>query len=352
MGQARKHQTFRHLLVGLAATLLIGMMVLVGCKATPADYPPPTQLLLVVPQQASLLARVELAEILNDEEFAELYQVIAAQDTDLPQTLDAALDKIEYDTSINLRDFTYLVVFAYASELLGSMEALQDNGDFPYCGVLVQGKLDERTFMQNIKRKIGRNLATSDYRGFTIYALTASPRQDHASSIAFFANGQMVIGTPRAVENVIDIMAGLQEPVSGTVCDLYRQLDDAYIKLVSSVPESVTMRIPSKMPVGPINLSLLSFRDIKYTTLTVTKNEAIINADAHLEFTNENSAKESGRLLWTAVIAGKHAVSDPDARELLSKIQTSRSGSSVSITLAMAMSEIERFTLTTLEEIR
>ena len=110
------------------------------------------------------------------------------------------------------------------------------------------------------------------------------------------------------------------------------------------MPEALTKQIPEEVPVGPINVSLRSFRDINYATLTLAKDEAIVNAEIHLQFTNEDSAETSEQLLWTAVKAREYVSSDPEVKELLSKLQTSRSGSSVSLSLALTPSEIERLT--------
>lgn len=349
MSQVVKHQIYRHLLVGLVAILLIGMLSFVGCRATPTNLPP-TQIPLAIPQRVDLLGKVKLAEIIDDEDFAEFYRGMAAQEATLPQTLDAAVDQVEHEIGVNLRDFTNVTVFGDASALLESVESAQGSSGLPYCGALVEGKLDESTFIPSLESKIGQELARSNYQNFTIYALPDSYNQDGAFSMAFLADGQMVIGTSQAVKDVIDVTVRLQEPLSGTVYELYSQLGDALIKLASSVPESLTRQIPAKIPIGPINLSLRSFRDINYATLIITKKEAIINADVHLEFSNKDSAKASGLLLWIAIKAGKYVVPDPNAKELLSKVHTSRSGSSVSLTLALTVSEIERLTSAMFEQ--
>ena len=210
--------------------------------------------------------------------------------------------------------------------------------------------MDESSFILSIEEKTGQTLKTSDYQGYTIYLLAILDSEDESLSVAFFTDGQFVIGTSQAVKDVIDVTAGQQEPISGDVFDLYIQLGDALIKVASRVPEFLTEQIPEEIPLGPINLNMRSFRDINYATLTLTKNEAIINANVHLEFTNKDSAKTSGQLLWTAIKTGKYVVPNPDVKELLSKVRTSRSGSSVSLTLDITISEIERLTLAMFEK--
>ena len=349
MVQIVKHQGYRYLVVGLIVILLVVMVALVGCSTTQPS-PPSRQIPPAAPQRADLLCKIELAKIMADEDFAELYQVIAAQNPDIPQTLDAALGQVENQTGIDPRDLTEAVAFADTSTLIQSVESTQGSSSSPYCGALVEGNLDESSFILSIEEKTGQMLTRGDYQGCTIYTIATLDNEDEVLSIAFPADGQFVIGTSQAVKDVIDVTVGLQEPISGDVFNLYSQLSDALIKVASRVPESLTEQIPDEIPLGPINVSMRSFRDINYATLTLTKNEAIINAEAYLEFTNEDSAKTSEQLLWTGIEAGKYVVPDPDVKELLSKVHTSRSGSSVSLTLALTVSEIERLTSAILAE--
>ena len=78
MSQSVRGKSYRNILFGLVAILLGGMISLLGCNTTSMSPPPSTQIPPAVPQRADLLGKVELAEILDDEDFAELYEVMAA----------------------------------------------------------------------------------------------------------------------------------------------------------------------------------------------------------------------------------------------------------------------------------
>ncbi|MDY7019043.1 MAG: hypothetical protein SU899_03090 [Chloroflexota bacterium] len=343
MKQDIKHGSYRKLLFGLTAILIGGMIAIVGCHATPTNTPS-IQIPLAIPQRADFLAKVGVAEIMGNEALVELYEEIIAQNMTLPQTLDAALDTLEHTTGIDPKAFTTIIAFADVTALFEIMESAQNSGGLPYFGALIEGKLDESTFIRSIESKLGQELTTSSYQNYTVYAFANPHNQNQALSMTFLADGQIVIGATLAVKDVIDVTVGLQEPISGTVYDLYSQLDDALVKLASVVPESLTNQIPEEMPIGPINVNLLSLRDIRYTTFTLNGNANIFNADAHLEFTSSDSAKTSAQLLRLAITAGKYVISDPNIEELLSKVHLSRSGSSISLALALTTSEIERFT--------
>jgi hypothetical protein len=350
MKQCAKRKSSRHVLTAVVATLLAGLIALAGCIATPAGPPASTVTPPAVPQRANFLAKVELAEIINDEDFAELYNEVAAQEATLPETLDDALDWVQRETGVNLKDFDDATVFADALSLLEAVESYPYGAGPAYWGVLVQGELDESTFIDGVESKIGKELARSSYQSLTIYTVSDTLEQDVAFSMAFPADGQMVIGADAAVRDFIDVTVGLEEPMSGTVYDLYCQLGDARVVMASIVPESLTEQIPAEIPIGPTTLSLLCFREIEYATLVLTENEAVVNAELCLVFSNEDSAKDGQSLLWIASKLGKSVVPDPNVGELLSRTQVSRSGVSVSLTLALATSEIEELTLALLQE--
>ena len=215
------------------------------------------------------------------------------------------------------------------------------NQSILYFGALVEGDLDEISFILSIEESTAQTLQRSDYQGHVIYIIGSLDGEDEVLSVACPTEGKFVIGTGQAVKDVIDVTVGLQEPVSGEVFDLYSQLGDVPVKLASAVPEYLTEQIPEQIPLGPINVGLSSFRDIEYATLTLSENEAIIDAVARLEFTSEDSARTSQQLLSTGIMAAKALLPDPAVRKLLSKVQISRSGSSISLAVALTVSEIE-----------
>ena len=342
MIKALKHGSYKHHLVGLLAILLVAVVALPGCSTDQAAGPPPVRIPPAAPQRADLLCRIEPVKILDNETFVELYRVLATQNADIPQTLDAALYKVKNETGIDLGNITEAVVFADTATLNEYLGFSQGSESVPYFGALVEGYLGEITFISSIEERTAQTLKRSDYQGHVIYTVAALDGQDEVLSVACPTEGKFVIGTGQAVKDVIDVTVGLQEPVSDEVFDLYSQLGDAPVKLASAVPDYLMERIPEQIPLGPINVNLSSFRDIEYATLTLTENEAIINAEARLEFSSEDSARTSEQLISTGIIAAKTLLPDPDIRELLSKVHTSRSGSSVSLALALTVSEIER----------
>ncbi len=324
-------------------------LCLAGCVSTRLA-PPSTQIPPPVPQKADLLGKIEVAKIVNDQDFADLYAEIASRNTSWPQTWDAAIREVKDEDGIDLRDFTEAVVFADASMLAESISSSKGSS-LPYCGALVKGNLDEKAFISNLESKIGQKFETSSYHSYKVYACAQSHGQE-SFSIVFPSEGQMVIGSTDAVMDVVDIMAGLEKPISGAVYDLYSRLGNALIKLASSVPQSLINQIPAEIPIGPAKLDISSFKDINCATLTLSNDKSAINANGSLEFTNEGSAKKSRGLLQTSIKLGKYVVPDPNIRELLGKLHISGSGSSISIKCVLTISEVAQLTSAIFQEVK
>ena len=329
------HKTI--LLVGIMF-LFGSLLVFAGCKAA-VNPPPPVAVPAVIPQKADLLGSINVAEVIDDDILTAAYLAWAEGNSDMPPTWEEALDGIESDTGVDLRDFSNIIMFADAQSVASCREA-GENASMPYFGVVAEGNLSESVLVDSIESKLGQELITTDYHGYAIYNLPPLDTQDESVSVVFLADGRVVFGDSVAVTDVIDVVRGVQPSISGTVGDLYSKLGDVPIKLVTRVPDSVTGEIPPEIPLGPKSLSLLSFHDIEYLTLSLMRKQDVVHTVVSLEFSNSDSAETSYWMMWVAQMASKVIVDDPDVEGLLSKVHLSRSESSVFLTVDMTASEI------------
>ena len=114
----------------------------VGCKAE-------LTALELVPENANLIANIEVSQIINDQDFRDAYDR-AEKETGQPQTVEEGLNEIVRETGIDLRDFSRAVVF-------GDIATLDQNG---YFAVIVEGTFNEPQFIGNIEQKGGRHGST------------------------------------------------------------------------------------------------------------------------------------------------------------------------------------------------
>jgi len=327
------------------AILLVGIMFLfgsllmfAGCKAA-VNPPPPVAVPDVIPQKADLLGSINIAEVIDDDILTAAYLAWAGGNSDKPPTWDDALDSIESDTGVDLRDFSSIIMFADAQSVASCRES-GENVSMPYFGVVAEGNLSESVLVDSIESKLGQELITTDYHGYAIYNLPPLDAQDGSISMVFLADGRVVFGDSVAVTDVIDVVRGVHPSISGTAGDLYSKLGDVPIRLVTHVPSSVTDEIPPEIPLGPTSLSLLSFHDIEYLALSLMRKQDVVHTVVSLEFSNSDSAKTSYQMMWVAQKAGKYITDDPDVEGLLSRVHLSRSESSVFLTVDMIASEL------------
>ena len=83
--------------------------IVVGCE-TPGTGPGLTAIELV-PQDANLVANIQISEIINDQDLSDAYAEFESEPGQ-PQTLEEALDELVNETGIDLRDFSEVVIFA------------------------------------------------------------------------------------------------------------------------------------------------------------------------------------------------------------------------------------------------
>ena len=142
--------------IALLFSLAISVLLLVGCGAAKE-----TSLEKLVPAGSSLIASVQVAEILKDTDFETLYKEVP-KDADDPQTLNELLDRVTKEIGVDLRQFSSVTLFADLSQL--------DKDPPPPFGLIARGSFEENVLVSAIKRVVGAILTTTEYKGHQIHA--------------------------------------------------------------------------------------------------------------------------------------------------------------------------------------
>jgi hypothetical protein len=298
--------------------LLAGMA---GCASTTAR---PIEL---VPQDANFVANVQLSQIINDQDFKNAYDQ-AKKPLDQPQTLDEALDKVVQESGIDLRDFSEGLIFGDVTNL--------ERGD--YIGVIVEGSFNEATFVGNIEARAKEKFTTSDYKGYKVYT-----GDNGKVALVFLSDRMLLLGSPRAVNDVIDASKGERSRLSGQVLETYDGLGAGLIKAAFKIPESARRGLGEKPAVG-LPFSLKPFADTDLVGFALSKEaEAItLRIDAH--FVSTTSAQDAKDTVSGAISLLKGMSQEPEVKELLGAIQVTVSESSLSIALKTTLSQLEKLT--------
>jgi hypothetical protein len=308
------------------------LLVLVLMSATVAGCGGSKTAIELVPQGANLIAEIQVSKIINDRDLRDAYDE-AEKEPGQPGTVEEALDELVEETGIDLHEFSQAVIFADTATL----------GQAGYLGVIVEGSFDEKQFIDNIEEETGEEFTTSDYKGHKLYKYTVEGEE---FVVAFLSDRMLLLGTPEAVKDAIDVSKGDKKKVSGTILDAYNRLGDALIKFALEFPEEAREALTEGLVPGEMPISLDVFEDIDILGLAISKEADTLTARITPHFLSMDSAQDAKDTLSGAISLFKGTLQVPEMKELLGKIEVTVADSWVTIALEMTVSEIEKLTET------
>jgi len=279
-----------------------------------------------IPQDANLIANIQVSRILNDQDLRDAYAEFE-KEPGQPQTLEEALDELVDEIGIDLRDFSEVVIFA-------DIATLAQTG---YLGVIVEGTFNESQLIDSIEQKSGEEFTTRDYKGYGLYT-----DEGEEFGIAFLTDRMLLLGTMEAVKDAIDVSKGDREQISGKIVDTYNRLGDALIKFTFEVPEEAREALTEELVPGEIPISLDSFADIDIVGFALNKRAETITIQITPHFLSTDSAQDAKDTLSGVISLFRGTLEIPEVKELLGKIEVSVTDSWVTIALEITLSEIER----------
>ncbi len=310
-----------HKLLPWLLVLVLMSATVVGCGASKAAIE-------LVPQDANLIAVIQVSKMINDRDLRDAYDEIE-KDSGQPQTIEEALDELVEEVGVDLRDCQQAVIFADTTTL----------AQVGYLGVIIEGSFDEEQFIDNIEEKTGEELTTSDYKGHKLYAVAV---QQGAFGIAFLSDTMLLLGTPEAVKDAIDVSKGDKKKIGGTILDAYNRLGDALIKFAFEVPGEAREALTEGLVPGEIPISLDPFEDIDILGFAISKEADTLTAKIDAHFLSTDSAQDAKDTLSGAISLFKGTLQVPEMKELLGKIEVTVADSWVTIALEITLSEIEK----------
>ncbi len=264
----------------IAALLISPLLGCSGDETTPAAIE-------LVPEKVNMIGSIDLSQIMEDEDIAELWQVIPLE-PDMPPTLDEALDMAAEESGLDLRDFREGLIFGDISEA---------TADIDYFGIIVKGTFEENELIASMESERDEPFTTIEYQG---YVLHTDPYEGMA--LAFLGSDALVIGSTEAVKDVIAVRKGDQSAVSGNLLSTYNGLGDALMKAVMIVPpgavaeglQEFTGEVPIPLP------GLDELADLDTVGMTLAKDGQLISLASRMCFTSSESAEAVESLISLA----------------------------------------------------
>ena len=298
---------------GLAATSALG-----GCAGLFGDGgdgestpdPDGTSRLDAVPEGATAVVHADLQAMFEDEVLRErVNRLVADLGQRIPQlTVTEALDLAEERSGLDPRRMNELVAFGSVATGDGAL--------------LVRTEFTDAEVTELVETSV--DVTDRTYRDRAVYG------SGNGSQLAVLGNGRYVLGTPAAIERVVDVQHDDVEPVNGEVRTAYDAARGGYMRFGFDIP-------PERVP-GSGGQAAAAARGIEYGYGSLYREDQSLL----LSFTARSRDEESAELLRAqleegvgAVRAELDRVERPQIRSrlerLLTKTDLTRNGRTVTV---------------------
>jgi len=321
--------------VGMVCVSLLGLIPIASLSCARVPVKAPYEL---VPENADLLAYIQLDKVLNDPDFQDLYQHVyqaipeQQRPSELPRTLENASEMFKVQTGLDLNDFSEIWAFVDVDYLLegGYYWGLIVKGDFlKYKLLLMAGKLTN----------IG-GISVTQYKGYEIYT-----RQQEDVGITFLETNTVIIGPIHVIEDVIDVEKGEGSPVSGQLYDTFTYLPAGSLyKCALRLSDTTKNKIEEMLATTGIPIDLTPITEIDTLGATVGKEEKIIQGQLRTSFDTEDAAQNFANILENLALTAKGIARMTDMPELeavLDKVNVNQSNQQVIIESQVSINEVE-----------
>jgi len=335
----------------LAVSLLIVALMLaaVACSSGSTNSVSDNSEKVLVPQKASMLARISIESVLADKDIRDLYDK-ADKGADVPATFDELLQKFQDTTGLDLKDFKETTLFG---DITGLSQSLSGGGVTPsggYFGAIVNGTFKNDELIAAIEKGTGQKLESEAYKGYDIYAITDTSNSN-TGSLVFLDEGVLVIGSSEAIKDVIDVKNG-QKGLGGDLLEAYEKLDGSWGKLALNIPGEWLSQLPDEQDIGGIGtLKLKAFKEMRMATAALDRAGDNFSLEIRVAFSGGASASGAKDAIdgFISVLQGliKLAGGSGDMPEmatlakLLNSLQLSVSDNWLTLSLELTTEQVE-----------
>ena len=287
----------------------------------------------LVPEGATLIAEIEVADILEKVDFDSLLDALPDEE-DVPQTLDEVLDLFVEETGVDLRDISRAILYG------------DPQRDDNYFGVIVRGTFDEEGLVAAIQEAVGEIFLTETYKGRDLHI----PPDDPDSFVFTLLNEEtLVLGNPDAVRHVIDVQEGDRNRAEGEVNAAVNDLPRGLVRLAVAVPPEALQDVGTVIEgllgqqdlIGGLPISLESLDKLEIFGFALGQDGDTLKFQVRLDFADQESASTVEDLVEGLLkVAGALA---PEGQDLgfLDRVQVDREGSRVTLSLDLQISDLK-----------
>jgi hypothetical protein len=273
----------------------------------------------LVPGTANVVLQIQVSKVFSNPALQIVYAELASMNTTLPQTTGDLLNLLKEKTGFDFSTISNAVFFA-------DLESANQTQNM-YAGAIVSGTFDESSLVEQLQQQTKQTLTTSDYKGLTVY----SGGQDKFG-LVFLTQNELVFGSLKAVQDVIDVSKKDQQPLKGSVIDTLKRVGTALISGAVTPPESLRNKLPGEAEVmSQYPVSLKPFQDIDAIGFAIDQPGLNLTARIDAHFANNTSLQDARDTITGLISLAKGTVQEQTVKTILSNIKVSTSGGWLSI---------------------
>jgi hypothetical protein len=291
--------------------LILLLSVAFSCSATNSAE------IKMVPGTANMVAQIQVGKVLKNPALQIAYGELATMNSTWPRTVNDLLNQLKQKTGVDLLTISTAVFFA-------DIESANQTQNM-YAGVIASGTFDEAALVNQFQQQAHQMLATSDYKGLTVYA-----GDQDKFEIVFLSKNELAFGSPKAVRDVIDVNKKDQQPLKGNVIDTLNRVGTALISGAFTLPVNLSSGLASDVATqSPV--SLKSFQDIKAIGFAINQPGLNLTVRVDARFANTASVQDAKDTITGLISLAKGISQDKTIKTTLDNVKVKTSGVWISV---------------------
>lgn len=194
---------------------------------------------VVVPAKAEMVATIEVSGLVEDQNIRSIGNAFIEQLSQMegyegPSNIEEAFSSAESQAGLDPNSLHSMTVFGQVTQTSSEQ----------YGGMVMATSLSESD-MTDAMDRAEAEYEKSTYGGKTLYSVSESEVSggsggmvSQGGSMAVLGNGRFAVGTDAVVKDVVDVVNGDSDAISGDLEGYYSGTREGYVRFASLVPES------------------------------------------------------------------------------------------------------------------
>lgn len=287
----------------------------------------------LVPEDAESVTYVDASAVLNDPATKQLMnayidELSSSDYYDGPDDYEEAREEWEDETDLPPSEVEYQVSFSEYSDygVVGQ-----------YYGTIAKAGWDEDEVVENYEDNYRVEYDDDDYEDHTVYVADS----DYVPAIGVLEEGLYVTGPVDAIEDVIDVKRGEEDPLDDPLKSGYTSTRSAPVRYVGEMPPSIQRQDEVRGPEGEV-YSLEAVQDAEYASGSVYKSGNKRGVRTTIRADDESDARDIEDLMsgYISVLEGQEDI-DEEAEEILETVTVERNGRDVVVSYEATVDRLE-----------